>query len=186
MSTSVGVLLGSFRRQAFTRSVANAAIAHFPSDFEIHVPALDQLPLFDQGYDEGDAVPEAWKRFRVDVAAFDALLIVTPEHNRSFPAVLKNALDIASRPAGQSVWGGKPAAVISVSPGRIGGALASQHIRQPLTFLNIHVMQTPELYVSDVASLLDEKGTLVDEAALRQIKKFMDAFIAWERAHGEQ
>jgi chromate reductase len=176
---TVGILLGSFRAKAFTRSVANAAIACLPAGYEARVLELDKLPLFDQGYDDEGVTPEEWQAFRADVAALDALLIVTPEHNRSFPAVLKNALDIASRPAGQSVWGGKPAAVISSSPGRIGGALASQHIRQPLTFLNIHVMQTPELYISDVTALVDADGVLVDEPTLRHIGKFIDAFVAW-------
>ncbi|MDR2106627.1 MAG: NAD(P)H-dependent oxidoreductase [Coriobacteriales bacterium] len=178
-SKTVGILLGSFRAKAFTRSVANAAAASLPAGYEARVLELDKLPLFDQGYDDEGVTPREWQAFRADVAALDALLIVTPEHNRSFPAVLKNALDIASRPAGQSVWGGKPAAVISSSPGRIGGALANQHIRQALTFLNIHVMQTPELYISDVATLVDAEGVLVDESTLRHIGKFIDAFIVW-------
>jgi chromate reductase len=178
MTKTIGVLLGSFRRQAFTRSVAQAAIGQLPEGYEAKVLALDKLPLFNQDYDDDGTTPEEWKAFRSDVAALDALLIVTPEHNRSFPAVLKNALDVGSRPAGQSVWSGKPAALISNSPGRIGGALASQHLRQPLGFLNIHVLQAPELYISDVAALLDENSILTDESTLRHIKKFIDAFIA--------
>jgi chromate reductase len=179
MTRTIGVLLGSFRETAFTRSIARAAIEYIPASYEARVPALDRLPLFDQGHDDDGTTPEEWSAFRAEVAALDAVLIVMPEHNRSFPAVLKNALDIASRPAGQSVWGGKPAAVISSSPGRIGGALANQHIRQTLTFLNIHVMQTPELYISDVAALVDEDGILIDESTLRHIEKFIAAFIAW-------
>lgn len=177
MTKKIAVLLGSFRKQAFSRSVAQAAIAQLPEGFEVSIPELDKLPLFNQDYDDDGTTPEEWKAFRADIAATDALIIVTPEYNRSYPAVLKNALDIASRPAGQSVWSGKPAALISSSPGRVGGALANQHLRQPLTFLNIHVLQTPELYISDVASLVDEKGTLTDESTLRHIKKFIDTFV---------
>jgi chromate reductase len=179
MSGIIGVLLGSFRRQAYTRSVADAAIERIPANYEVRVPELNRLPLFDQGYDDDGATPEQWQAFRAEVASFDALLFVTPEHNRSFPAVLKNALDIASRPAGQSAWGNRPGAVISVSPSRIGGALANQHIRQPLAFLNIHLVQTPELYISNVATLVDKDGTLTDESTLRHIAAFIDAFIAW-------
>jgi chromate reductase len=179
MTKTIGVLLGSFRKGAFTRSIARAAIEQFPEGYEARILALDTLPLFDQGLDDDGLTPETWKTFRADIAALDAVLIVTPEHNRSYPAVLKNALDIASRPAGESVWRGKPAAVISSSPGRIGGALANQHIRQPLTFLDIRVMQTPELYLSDIATLVDKNGTLTDERTLRHIRKFIEAFVAW-------
>jgi chromate reductase len=142
-------------------------------------PELDRLPLFNQGLDDSGLTPSEWTVFRAQVAAFDAILIVTPEHNRSFPAVLKNALDVASRPAGQSVWGGKPAAIISVSPSRIGGAMGNQHIRQPLAFLNVRVMSTPELYVSDVVDLLGTNGELAEENTQHRIKKFIDAFTEW-------
>jgi chromate reductase len=176
---TVGVLLGSFRPGSFTRSVAECAAARLPESWEAVFPALDGLPLFNQGLDDSGQTPEEWTTFRAQVAALDALLIVTPEHNRSFPAVLKNALDIASRPAGQSVWGNKPAAVISVSPSRIGGAMGNQHIRQPLAFLNIRVMPAPELYVSDVTGLLNANGEVSDEGTQRRIEKFIDAFVEW-------
>ncbi|MDR2108780.1 MAG: NAD(P)H-dependent oxidoreductase [Coriobacteriales bacterium] len=176
MTRKIGVLLGSFRRAAFTRSVADAAIAQLSDNCEASIWALDELPLFNQDYDDDGATPPQWAAFREQVAAADAVLVVTPEYNRSFPAVLKNALDIASRPAGENRWAGKPGAVISVSPGRIGGALANQHIRQPLAFLGISVLQQPELYISDVASLLDADGHLSDERTLRHLKDFITAF----------
>jgi chromate reductase len=179
MTKVIGVLMGSFRRKAFTRSIANAVIEQLPVGYEARVLALDSLPLFNQDYDDDGMTPAEWLAFRIEVAMLDAVLVVTPEYNRSYPAVLKNALDIASRPAGHNLWGGKPGAVISSSPSRIGGALANQHIRQSLTFLNIHVMQTPEMYVSDAASLVDKDDRLVDESTLRHIKKFTDAFITW-------
>jgi chromate reductase len=176
---TVGILLGSFRAGSFTRSVAEYAASQLPEGWTTVFPDLGGLPLFNQGLDDSSQTPDEWAAFRAQVAALNAILIVTPEHNRSFPAVLKNALDIASRPAGQSAWGGKPGAVISVSPSRIGGAMANQHLRQPLTFLNISVMPSPELYVSDVAGLLSADGKLADESTQSHIKKFIDAFAEW-------
>jgi chromate reductase len=174
-------LLGSFRAGSFTRSVAEYAASQLPEGWTAVFPDLDKLPLFNQGLDDSGQTPGEWTAFRAQVAALDAILIVTPEHNRSFPAVLKNALDIASRPAGQSVWGGKPGAVISVSPSRIGGAMGNQHIRQPLTFLNISVMPSPELYVSDVAGLIGADGKLTDESTQQRLKKFIAAFAEWAK-----
>jgi chromate reductase len=179
MTRKIGVLLGSYRRAAFSRSVAAAAIGQFSDNCKALLLPIDELPLFNQDYDDDGDPPPQWLAFREQVAALDAVLIVTPEYNRSFPAVLKNALDIASRPAGKNLWAGKPGAVISVSPGRIGGALANQHIRQPLAFLGIRVLQQPELYISDVAGLLDNNGLLTDERTLGHIKSFVKAFDAW-------
>lgn len=173
------VLMGSFRNGSYSHSIAKYAISVLPDTYEAEIAPLYELPLFCQGYDDEGLTPESWAAFRAQVAASDAVLIVTPEHNRSFPAVLKNALDIASRPAGQSAWGGKPAAVISVSPGRIGGALCNQHLRQPLDFLNLHVMHQPELYISDVTTLLDAEGNVTDAATKRHINNFLSAFDAW-------
>ena len=179
MSKTIGIMLGSFRRQAYSRSVALAFTELLPSDYHVLIPHLHHLPLFVQDYDDDNATPDEWVRFRQEVLTCDAILFVTPEYNRSFPAVLKNAIDIASRPAGQNLWAGKPGAVISVSPGRIGGALANQHLRQPLTFLQLRMLTAPELYVSDIASLVDKQGKLADEATIQHLQKFTDAFIAW-------
>lgn len=173
------VLLGSFRRGAYTQSIADYVVSVFSDTYELEFPSLIELPLFCQGYDDEGIAPEEWKAFRAQVAACDAVLFITPEHNRSYPAVLKNALDIASRPAGQSVWTGKPAAIISHSPGRIGGALGNQHLRQPLSFLNLRLMAQPEMYVSDVSTLLNEEGTLSDEPTQRHLRGFVAAFEMW-------
>jgi chromate reductase len=179
MAINTAVLIGSFRKQSFSRSVAIAAMDALPVGFIPFIPHLDKLPLFNQDYDNENATPEEWKLFREQLATANVVLIVTPEHNRSFPAVLKNAIDIGSRPLGHNLWSDKPAAVISVSPGRIGGALANQHIRQPLTFVGLRVMPAPELYISDVSTLLDDNGMIVDKDSLRHIKKFIDAFAEW-------
>ncbi|MDR1359047.1 MAG: NAD(P)H-dependent oxidoreductase [Coriobacteriales bacterium] len=181
--TRILVLPGSFRRQSFSGSIARYAASVLPEACEVEFAALDELPLFNQDFDDDGTTPASWKTFRAQVAVSDGLLFVTPEYNRSFPAVLKNAIDIASRPPGESVWAGKPAALISTSPGRIGGALSNQHLRQPLSFLNVRILLQPEMYVSDVAALLNSEGELVDEAAKRRIEGYMSAFVAWVAAH---
>jgi chromate reductase len=182
MSKTIGILMGSFRARSFSRSIARYVAAHMPEGCEAVFAPLDELLLFNQELDDEGAPPEQWTRFRAQVAAFDAVLFVTPEHNRSFPAVLKNALDIASRPAGQSVWGGKPAAVITVSPGRLGGALGNQHLRQPLSFLGLKVLLQPELYIGDVAGLLSEEGELIDQGTQQRLEAFLAVFIPWVEA----
>jgi chromate reductase len=186
MSISVAVLIGSFRKQAFSRSVAIAAADALPDGFVPFIPHLDKLPLFNQDFDDEGTTPQEWLHFREQLAVADAVLVVTPEYNRSFPAVLKNAIDIASRPPGHNLWTGKPAAVISVSPGSFGGALSNQHIRQPLTFVGLRIMPSPELYVSNASSLLDAAGMIVDENTLAHIRKFISAFAEWTNVTRER
>jgi len=113
------------------------------------------------------------------VKSFDGVLFVTPEYNRSVPAVLKNALDVGSRPFGQSVWGGKPGAVISVSPGAIGGFGANHHLRQSFVFLDIPVMQQPEAYIGGAAQLFDAEGKIINEGTREFLVKFMNSFAVW-------
>lgn len=173
------ILAGSFRRKSFSHSIAKYAAQVFSEGHEVEFAQLDVLPLFNQDYDDDNATPESWAVFRAQVETSDALLFVTPEHNRSFPAVLKNALDIASRPAGRSVWSNKPAAIISTSPGRIGGALCNQHLRQPLSYLNVRLMLSPEMYLSEVDALLNKEGELVDESAKRHLSAFIADFEQW-------
>lgn len=134
----------------------------------------DNQDLEDQGRE-----PEAWKAFRSTIKKYDAFLFVTPEYNRSIPAVLKNALDVGSRPYGASVWNGKPGAVISVSPGAIGGFGANHHLRQILTFLNVATMQQPEAYIGSVHTLLDNEGKVANEGTLKFLRLFESAFLKW-------
>ena len=119
------------------------------------------------------------REFRERIASFDALLFVTPEYNRSVPGVLKNAIDVGSRPYGKSVWGGKPGAVVSVSPGAIGGFGANQHLRQSFVFLDILAMQQPEAYIGGAAKLFDAQGTLTDDSTREFITKFMQSFASF-------
>ncbi len=175
----IGVFVGSLRRASFSRSIAKAAAALAPAELEMSFVEIGGLPMFNQDFDDDGTTPEAWVRFRKEVAGLDGFLFVTPEYNRSMPAVLKNALDIASRPYGKNLWDGKPGGIISVSPGGLGGFGANHQLRQPLTFLNVPLLQQPEAYIGNVADLLDEKGGLKNESTRSFLKKYMEAFARW-------
>jgi chromate reductase len=177
----VVVLVGSLRREAFSRKLANALVAFAPPSLRLSILEIGQLPLYNQ--DAEAEPPAAWTALRRRVKAADAVLFVTPEYNRSVPAALKNALDVASRPYGQSAWDRKPGAVVSVSPGAIGGFGANHHLRQSLVFLNVPVMQQPEAYVGGAAELFDDDGALVKAGAREFLATFMEAFAAWVEVH---
>ena len=135
------------------------------------------LPLYNE--DLEDNPPDTWIEFRKHLMKFDGVLFVPPEYNRSVPGVLKNAIDVGSRPYGKSVWNGKPGAVISVSPGAIGAFGANHHLRQSLVFLNVPTMQQPEAYIGNAANLFDEKGNLSDDSTKEFIRKYLQTFAAW-------
>eukprot|EP01030_Chromulinospumella_sphaerica_P016526 gene16526-16341_t len=143
---TIAVLVGSLRKQSINRKVAQALAQLAPANLKLSIVEIGELPLYNEDLD-GSAPPAAYSTFRQQVAAADAVLFVTPEYNRSVPAALKNAIDVGSRPYGQSVWSGKPGAVISVSPGAIGGFGANHHLRQSLVFLDVPCMQQPEAYL---------------------------------------
>jgi chromate reductase len=149
----VAVFIGSLRKDSINRKVANALVELAPPLLKLSVIEIGQLPLYNQDGDENP--PAEWTAFRERVKTVDAVLFVTPEHNRSVPAAMKNALDIGSRPYGQSVWNGKPGAVVSASPGAIGGFGANQHLRQSLVFLNVPTMQQPEAYIGGADKLFN-------------------------------
>ena len=174
---TIGVVVGSVREGAYSRSVARYLEKIAPEGLTLTTLDIGHLPLYNQDYDSNP--PAEYKKFRDDVRALDGFLFVTPEHNRSFPAALKNALDIASRPYGQSAWNGKPGGVVSVSPGALGGFGANHHLRQVLTFLNVFTMQQPEAYVGRIADAVDEKGEIVNPGVQDLLKGFMGAFAAW-------
>ncbi|MGO4704150.1 NADPH-dependent FMN reductase [Microvirga sp. 2MCAF38] len=180
----VAVLVGSLRKESFTRKIAKALVELAPAGLKLDFVEIGHLPLYNQDVDASP--PEAWVSLRQQIKAVDAVLFVTPEYNRSVPGVLKNAIDIASRPYGQSAWDGKPGAIVSVSPGVIGGFGANHHLRQSLVFLNVPAMQQPEAYVGNVASLLDENGRLVNEGTREFLGKFMAAFADWIEKNGKR
>jgi chromate reductase len=174
----VAVLVGSLRKDSWTRRVANALIELAPPALAFHHVEIGHLPLYNQ--DLETAVPGPWQEFRDRVRPLDAVLFATPEYNRSVPGVLKNAIDVGSRPYGKSVWSGKPAGVVSVSPGAIGAFGANHHLRQMLVFLDMPALQQPEMYIGGADKLFDG-GKLVNDATTQLFKKFMDAFASWTR-----
>jgi len=135
------------------------------------------VPIYNQDGDENP--PAEWAAFRKRIKAADAVLFVTPEHNRSVPAALKNALDVGSRPYGQNVWSGKPGAVVSASPGAIGGFGANHHLRQSLVFLNVPAMPQPEAYIGGADKLFDAHGKLINDGTRKFLQIFMQAYNMW-------
>jgi chromate reductase len=179
MIKKIAVFVGSLRKESFNRKTAIALTKLAPVSLALEIFEIGNLPLYNQDYDDEGNPPEAWTEFRNRVKPFDGFLFVTPEYNRSVPAVLKNALDVGSRPYGQSVWGGKPGAVISVSPGVIGGFGANHHLRQSLVFLDVLPLQQPEAYIGGAAKLFDGEGNVTNEATLKFLQDFMAAFADW-------
>ncbi len=174
----VGVLVGSLRKGAFSRRIAEVLIEMAPPGLTLEIIEIGGLPLYDPDIDDG-AVPATWVRFRAEVAAVDAVLFVTPEYNRSMSAALKNALDVGSRPYGSNAWAGKPAAVVSISPGAMGGFGANHHLRQSLVFLDMPTMQQPEAYLGHVDKLLGAAGGPIDAATGRFLDTFLARFAQW-------
>ncbi|HEY7899898.1 MAG TPA: NAD(P)H-dependent oxidoreductase [Caulobacteraceae bacterium] len=180
MPHKIAILVGSLRHGSFTRMAAEALIRLAPTSLSMHIEAIGDLPLYNQDLDEqeGDR-PAAWVRFRDAVRPSDGLLFVTPEYNRSVPGLLKNAIDVGSRPYGQSVFAGKPGAVMSVSPGAAGAFGANHHLRQSLVFLDVPTMQQPEAYVGGAANRFAAGGEVTDESTRKFLQSFIDAYAAW-------
>ena len=177
--TKVAVLVGSLRKESFNRKVANELIALGAPDVAGEIVEIGQLPIYNQDDDDNGKPPQAWTEFRQRMSGFGAVLFVTPEYNRSVPGVLKNAIDVGSRPYGKSIWSGKPGAVISVSPGAIGGFGANHHLRQSLVFLDVPCMQQPEAYIGGAAKMFNDQGKLAHEDSRDFLRKFMQAFGDW-------
>ena len=179
MSKRIGMVVGSLRRGSFSRQVADNVRAMFPQGMDVRLVEIGDLPMYNQDLDDGEKAPAEWTRLREAVKALDGVVFITPEYNRSVPPVLKNAIDIASRPYGKNAWDGKPGAVLSVSPGKIGAFGANHHLRQSLTFLNVLTMQQPEAYLGGVADALDAEGKLKPGGTKDFLQGFVDAFVAW-------
>lgn len=174
---NVAVLVGSLRKDAYSRKIAHVLMGLAPASLDCRIVELADLPLYTEDLDS--APPASWTRFRSEIQAADAVLIVTPEYNRSIPGGLKNAIDVGSRPPYHSVWDGLPTAVVSVSPYKLGGFGANHHIRQCLVFLNMPVMQQPEAYLPEVAGMLDERGALVSAESREFLTKVISSFASW-------
>lgn len=179
----VAVIVGSLRRESFSRKTAQTLVALAPDSLALEIVEIGDLPLYNQDGDDDGMPPVEWMTFRELIKGYDGVLFVTPEHNRSVPAVLKNAIDVGSRPYGQSVWAGKPCAIVSVSPGTIGGFGANHHLRQSLVFLDMPAMQQPEAYIGGAANLFDTEGKMSNESTCEFLRKFMTAFEVWLRSN---
>jgi chromate reductase len=176
MTRTIALLVGSLRKDSSTRKVANA-IADLASPALKFTPIeIGQLPLYNQDLEA--APPREWVAFRHAIAAAHGILFATPEYNRSVPGVLKNALDVGSRPYGKSVWAGKPGAVVSASSGALGGFGANHHLRQSLAYLDVPCLTVPEMYISHSNKLFDEHGKLVDSSQ-ELFREFATAFTSW-------
>lgn len=178
MTKKIGIIVGSTRKESFNRLIAEKIATLFPEEFEVVFPSIGQLEMYDQDFDDSGNTPKSWTTFRQEIKELDGVLFVTPEYNRSVPPVLKNALDIASRPYGANAWNDKPGAIISVSPGAISGFGANHHLRQILTFLNVHTMAQPEAYIGGVMNLINEDGS-VKEDTVGFLQLIVESYVAW-------
>lgn len=181
----IAVLVGSLRKDSINRKVANALIELAPAGLKLSIVEIGQLPLYNQDGDDNHNPPAEWTAFRERIKVADAVLFVTPEYNRSVPSVLKNAIDVGSRPYGQSAWSGKPGAVVSASPGGIGGFGSNHHLRQSLVFLNVPAMAQPEAYIGSADKLFDASGKLVNDGTRKFLEGFMQAYAKWIEANHE-
>tara|TARA_B110001454_G_scaffold176725_1_gene168947 strand:+ start:616 stop:1176 length:561 start_codon:yes stop_codon:yes gene_type:complete len=175
---NISVIVGSLRKDSVNRKAALALARMAPSHVKLHIVEIGDLPLYDEDV-EAAGTPASWTRFRDELRASDAVLFVTPEYNRSVPGALKNAIDVGSRPYGNSAWAGKPAAIMSLSPGALGAFGANHHLRQSLVFLDMPILQQPEAYVGQAYSLFDEAGNIVNEGTGKFFESFLNAFIGW-------
>jgi chromate reductase len=187
----IGIIVGSLREGSINRKVARSMCAIRDDDLTCSMIEIGDLPLFNQDLEM--TPPDQWVRFKDQVAASDGILFCSPEYNRGMPGVLKNAIDVGSRPYGRSVWDRKPAAIITASTGAIGGALANHQIRQSCVFLNMPVMQQPEAYLGKVSEeSFGEDGLLLDGPLKKVVEKLAHAFAEWvkmileARAHLER
>lgn len=176
----IAVVVGSLRKDSFNRKLASAIVKLAPSEFSFKQLEIGDLPLYNQDDDAQQA--DSVKRLKAEISSAQGLLFVTPEYNRSMPGVLKNAIDHASRPYGQSAWSGKPAGVLGVSVGAIGTALAQQHLRNVLAYLDVPTLGQPEAFIHAKDSLFDGDGDIgPDSKAFLQ--SWMNLYVAWVKKH---
>lgn len=178
MKKKIGFFVGSLRKGSYSKTVATVLSSLFPEDYEPVFVHLDDLEMYNQDLDDEGTPPAAWTNFRAEVKELSGLVFVTPEYNRSVPGVLKNALDVGSRPYGQNVWDGKPGLVVSVSPGALSAFGANHHLRQSLVFLNVPTLQQPEAYIGNVVNLINEDGTIT-ENTMSFFKTIVDSYLVF-------
>jgi len=176
----IAVVVGSLREASLNRQLATAVASLVPAEFSFRQVEIGDLPLYNQ--DQDDSPSASVTRFRDEIRAADGVLFVTPEYNRSIPGVLKNAIDLGSRPYGQSVWGGKPAGVIGVSIGVIGTSLAQQHLRNILAYLDMPTLGQPEAFIQAKDGLFDAEGN-IGAGSRSFLQGWIDRYAAWVALH---
>jgi chromate reductase, NAD(P)H dehydrogenase (quinone) len=176
----IAVVVGSLRRESFNRRLANAVIHLAPAELSFKQLRIDDLPLYNQDDDEKQAEPV--KRLKSEIQAAQGLLFVTPEYNRSMPGVLKNAIDHASRPYGQNAWAGKPAGVLGASIGSIGTAIAQQHLRGSLAYLDVPTLGQPEAFIQVTERSFDASGKIADASLEKFLRQWLDRYLSWVKA----
>lgn len=173
----IAVFVGSLRQESINRRLSLAIARLAPADLVLEEVRIDDLPLYCQDFDK--AYPPAAARLKADVEKADALIFVTPEYNRSLPGVLKNAIDIGSRPWGKNSFAGKPAAILGTSPGAVGTALAQQHLRSILAYLDVAVLGQPEMYIQFKEGLITAQGEIGTDATREFLQSFVDRYVQW-------
>ena len=174
---NVVVIVGSIRKESFTLKIANALAKLAPATLKLDVTTLHGISFFNQDL---EATPPAdWLAFREKLQKSDAVLFVTPEYNRSIPGVLKNAIDVGSRPYGKSSFLGKPTGIVSNSPGPLGGVSAAKHLQNILPGISGLILGQPEIYLNGVGDAFNDKGELIKESMQKVLQQYIDAFAAW-------
>ncbi|HJV71688.1 NAD(P)H-dependent oxidoreductase [Ideonella sp.] len=180
-SYSIGILVGSLRKQSLNRKLANALIALAPDSLKLEIVEIGQLPHCNA--DDEASPPQVIGDFKRRIESLDGILFVTPEYNRGIPGFLKNAIDIASRPYGKNSWSGKPTGVVSVSPGALGAFGANHQLRQSFVFLDMPAMQQPEAYIGNAASIFDDRGRISSEPTRAFVVQYLNSFAQWVAKH---
>ena len=176
MTKQIAFIVGSLKEESWNRKVAKTVATMLPEDFQANFIQIGDLPLYNEEYDPEENTPESYQRFREEIAKQDAVLFFTPEYNRSYPAAIKNAIDIASRPMGKNLWNGMPAAIASASIGATGAMGANFALRQVFVNLNLLPLQSPEVYLSSVYKYFED-GEMVEDTK-KFLQTFVDAFVA--------
>ena len=177
VARKIAVVVGSIRKESINRKLAKALIRLAPKDLECELVRIDDLPVFNQDHDQDP--PQQVARVKAQIIAADAILFVTPEHNRSLPTALKNVLDWVSRPYGRNLWAGKPAGVVGASVGAVGTAVAQAHLRAVLGYLDVPTLGQPEVYVQFTKDLIDDDGNVSNDGTRKFLQSFVDRYAAW-------
>ncbi|EJF90348.1 NADPH-dependent FMN reductase [Bartonella tamiae] len=176
----VAVVIGSIRKESYSRKLGKALIGLKPADFTLDFVEIDDLPLYNEDLETANP-PKEWTRFRDEMKTVDAIIFITPEYNRSIPGVMKNAIDVGSRPYGQGIWNGKPAIIISISQGALGGFGANHQLRQALVFNDVLTMQQPEAYIGHIQNIVTDDGQAVNDDSKTFLTNILQAFDGWVR-----